>query len=198
MTDALLFVDFENISKIDLASVPEGVRVPFFRNAAQESAPKEFLTGAAKLGERFEAIEVEGHGKNALDFHIAFYLGERLSCSPKTRCVILSKDKGFDPLVRHLTSRGFAVRRVTSLAEAFPKPSPPSPTARPTLDGEVAVEWLAKMPKANRPRKGKGLVAHLYTHFGKKLPETEIEQIVDRLFSSKKLSDAAGTLTYHL
>jgi hypothetical protein len=45
---------------------------------------------------------------------------------------------------------------------------------------------LAKMPKANRPRKRKGLVAHLYRHFGKKLPEAEIEQIVGRLISSKK------------
>lgn len=198
MTDALLLVDFENISKIDLASVPDGVRVPFFLNAAQKSVPKEFLTGAAKLGERFEAIEVEGHGKNALDFHIAFYLGERLSCSPKTRCVILSKDKGFDPLIRHLTGRGFAVRRVASLSEAFAKPTAPSPVTRPTPHWEVALEWLEKMPKANRPRKRKGLIAHLYTHFGKKLQETEIEQIVSRLISSKKLAEAAGTLTYHL
>jgi hypothetical protein len=174
------------------------VRVPFFLNAAQKSVPKEFLTGAAKLGGRFEAIEVEGHGKNAVDFHIAFYLGERLSCSPKTRCVILSKDKGFDPLIEHLTGRGFAARRVASLSEAFPKPSAPSPTARPTPDWEAALQWLAKMPKANRPRKRKGLVAHLHTHFGKKLPETEIEQIVDSLFSTKKLSEPAGTLAYHL
>ena len=80
----------------------------------------------AKLGERFEAIEVEGHGKNALDFHIAFYLGERLSRARKTPC------------------------------------------------------------------------AHLYTHFGRKLRESEVDRIVSRLISSKKLAEVAGALIYSL
>jgi hypothetical protein len=199
MTDGLLFVDFENVSNFDLAAVPSGVRVPFFLNAAQKSVPKEFMTGAAKLGERFEAIEVEGYGKNALDFHIAFYIGERLASSPKTSCVILSRDKGFDPLIRHLTRRGFAVRRAATLADAFPKRPARSPADEPspTQQWEVALQWLVKMPKANRPRKRKSLVAHLYTHFGKKLPEAEIEQIVAKLIGIKKLADAAGAITYH-
>jgi hypothetical protein len=199
MTDGLLFVDFENIRSIDLASVPSGVRVPFFLNAAQKSVPKELVTGAAKLGERFDPIEVEGYGKNALDFHIAFYIGERLTRAPKTKCVILSKDKGFDPLIRHLTGRGFAVRRVATLAEAFPKPSVTSPPSefRATPHWEIALQWLVKIPKANRPRRRKSLVAHLYTHFGKKLPEAAIEQIVAKLIGHQKLAEAAGAITYH-
>src|SRR2546429_2196490 len=106
MADSVLLVDYENIGKVDLGAVPAGVRVPFFFGASQKSVPTEFLKAALKLGERFVQIDIEGQGKNALDFHIAFYLGEYLKRSPGTSCVVLSKDKGFDPLIRHLVRRG--------------------------------------------------------------------------------------------
>src|ERR1700740_3195413 len=119
MAESVLLVDYENIGKIELGAIPDGVRVPFFFGASQRTVPTDFLKAALKLGERFMPIDIEGQGKNALDFHIAFYLGEYLERSPDTACVILSKDKGFDPLVRHLNRRGFAVRRANSMPEAL-------------------------------------------------------------------------------
>src|SRR5215467_3970330 len=124
MSDTILLVDFENVGKIDLAAVPDGFVVALFFGAAQKSVPKEFLKAALKLRERFVAIDIEGQGKNALDFHIAYYLGEYLTQFPKTSCVILSKDRGFDPLIKHLGSRGFSVRRANTLREAS-RPSAP-------------------------------------------------------------------------
>jgi hypothetical protein len=195
MSDSVLLVDYENVGKIDLSAVPSGVRVPFFFGASQKSVPTEFLKAALKLGERFLPINIEGQGKNALDFHIAFYLGEHLTQSPRTRCVILSKDRGFDPLIRHLARRGFTVQRAVTLNEAFGSPS------GGTLDGspmwERAVSWLAAMQKNKRPRKRKGLVAHLHSHFAKKVSEGEIQGIVDRMIAAKKLSDTNGTMAYH-
>src|SRR5215467_11908437 len=120
MAESVLLVDYENIGKIDLGAIPDGVRVPFFFGASQKSVPTEFLKAALKLGPRFQPIDIEGQGKNALDFHIAFYLGEILAGEPKSVCVILSKDKGFDPLIKHLVGRGFHVRRVPTLDGAFP------------------------------------------------------------------------------
>src|ERR1700746_1251019 len=124
MAESVLLVDYENIGKIDLGAIPAGVRVPFFFGASQKSVPTEFLKAALKLGERFVPIDIEGQGKNALDFHIAFYLGEYLTRSPQTPCAILSKDKGFDPLIRHLARRGFSVRRTNTLAEALGRALP--------------------------------------------------------------------------
>ena len=37
------------------------------------------MKAARKLGERFIDIDIEDRGKNALDFHIAFYLEEYLA-----------------------------------------------------------------------------------------------------------------------
>ncbi len=115
----LLLVDFENVPKVDLSALPVDVTVPFFFGASQRTVPTAFLKEALKLGPRFLPIDIEAQGKNALDFHIAFYLGEYLQAAPGAECVILSRDKGFDPLVRHLVGRGFRVRRVGSIGEAF-------------------------------------------------------------------------------
>jgi len=200
MGDSVLLVDYENVGKINLAAIPPGVRVPFFFGAAQKSVPTEFLKAALKLGERFLPINIEGQGKNALDFHIAFYLGEYLALSPGTRCVILSKDKGFDPLVRHLAGRGFSVQRAITLGEAFAAPThgtvvKVSPDASPLW--ERALKSLATMQKNKRPRKRKGLVAYLHSHFSNKVSEAELQGIVDQLIAAKQLSEVNGAIAYH-
>jgi PIN domain-containing protein len=240
MSENVLLVDYENIGKIDLAAIPDGVRVPFFFGASQRSVPTDFLKAALKLGERFMPIDIEGQGKNALDFHIAFYLGEYLARSPDTPCVILSKDKGFDPLVRHLMRRGFAVRRANTMAEALSRGSSVSaatpeaagarggrrrgrgrrggaresaPAESPARDrsavqepaqraaarprSEDALALLAGTQKLRRPRKRKGLVAVLHSHFAKRVAESELQDLVDELIAHGHLSEANGALTYH-
>jgi PIN domain len=215
MNESILLVDYENIGKIDLGEIPAGVLVPFFFGASQKSVPKEFLKAALNLRERFVAIDIEGQGKNALDFHIAYYLGEYLTRSPGAACIILSKDKGFDPLVKHLVLRGFAVRRANTLREAFVPPATesrrpqgesrrppagnqPPPTARaPASVHESALQWLAGGAKNRRPRTRKALAAHLYSHFSKKIPEADIQVLIEQLVAAEQLSDANGKITYH-
>lgn len=208
VSDQILLVDYENIGKIDLAAIPAGVRVPFFFGASQKSVPTDFLKAALRLGERFIPIDIEGQGKNALDFHIAFYLGEFLAQNPRARCVILSKDKGFDPLIRHLVGREFAVRRAASLAECFPpaaaEPARPAGGARAggrarAADTPLAkaLKRLAAMAANKRPHKRKSLVADLHSHLAKKLSEAEVEALVDQLTAAGKLSDEGGRISYH-
>jgi hypothetical protein len=208
VSEQLLLVDYENIGKIDLAAIPAGVRVPFFFGASQKSVPTDFLKAALKLGERFIPIDIEGQGKNALDFHIAFYLGEFLAQNPGASCVILSKDKGFDPLVRHLVGRRFAVRRAASLSECFPPVAAAArPQAAPRGGGRgraaadaplaKALQRLAGMATSKRPHRRKGLVAELHSHLAKKLSEAEVELLVDQLAASGKLSDDDGKISYH-
>ena len=88
MPASILFVDFENVHKVDLSAVPADVTVPFFFGASQNSVTREFHLAAHKLGPRYVPIEVAGQGKNALDFHIAFYLGEYLAKNPTSTCIM--------------------------------------------------------------------------------------------------------------
>jgi hypothetical protein len=224
MADSVLLVDYENIGKVDLGAIPTGVRVPFFFGASQRSVPTEFLKAALKLGERFVPIDIEGQGKNALDFHIAFYLGEYLARSPEAPCVILSKDKGFDPLIKHLVRRGFAVRRANSIAEALGSRAAPAAASRrpagartgghqggggraagrresPRREAgsltEETLQLLAGTQKARRPRKRKGLIAVLHSHFAQKVTESELQRLIDELIAAAHLSEANGAITYH-
>jgi hypothetical protein len=203
MSDTILLVDFENVGKIDLSAVPDGFVVALFFGAAQKSVPKEFLKAALKLRERFISIDIEGQGKNALDFHIAYYLGQYLTQSAKTPCVILSKDRGFDPLIKHLGLRGFTVRRASTLREACP---PTAAVARRPTPGhesvsvpvhEAALQWLSGGAKNRRPRTRKALAAHLYSHFSKKISEREVQNLIENLIASGQLSEAHGRITYH-
>lgn len=215
----LLFVDYENVPKIDLSSLPADVTVPFFFGAAQRSVPTAFLKEALKLGARFVPIDIEGQGKNALDFHIAYYLGEYLKAMPDADCVILSRDKGFDPLVRHLNGRGFKVRRVGALADAFAPTtsaaardktkrasgSRPATAVRVEVapaarhpDFDRAVEKLRRMPVRNLPLRRKALAATLHSAFARKLSAAEIESLIDSLILEGRVRVAGKTLSYAL
>jgi hypothetical protein len=202
----ILFVDYENSGKLDLRQIPADVIVPFFFGASQKSVSTEFLGQVLKLGSRFIKIDIEGQGKNALDFHIAFYLGEYLAAHPKAHCIVLSKDKGFDPLIKHLRGKGFAVRRAPALANAFGNTSDAVPAkaesavTTPKVEEQspfaAVVQWLSEMQPRTRPRKRKGLVAHLRSHFGKKISENEADALVERLIAEKKVSEVEGRLGY--
>jgi hypothetical protein len=207
MSEIVLLVDYENVGRVDLSAIPAGVRVPFFFGASQKTVPTDFLKAALKLGERFVPIDIEGQGKNALDFHIAFYLGEYLEKAPTSTCIVLSKDKGFDPLIKHLVGRGFAVRRTATLTEAFSSAATSLPIksgsaskntkTTPTDRLGEALQWLKGMQKIRRPSKRKALGAHLFNHFGKKIPEDKIQAFIEQLIADKELSDVKGAITYH-
>ena len=130
-------------------------------------------------------------------------LGQYLTQSAKTPCVILSKDRGFDPLIKHLGLRGFNVRRANMLREACP---PAAPATRRTTSahasislpvGEAALQWLSGSAKNRRPWTRKALAAHLYSHFSKKIPENEVQKLIATLIASGQLSEANGRIAYH-
>ena len=195
MSEKLLLVDFENVPKVDLAAVPEGVRVFFFFGASQRTVTRDFMKSALRLGERFVDIDIEGQGKNALDFHIAFYLGEHLAKAPTAECLLLSKDKGFAPLVKHLNGRGHRVRQASSLAEAFPVDTP---AASHSVDVGQVIKSLTSVEKKKRPQKRKGLIAHILTRFNKQNLSTEAaEALIAKMIAEKRIVEVDGKVTYN-
>jgi len=129
--------------------------------------------------------------------------------------VILSKDKGFDPLIKHLVRRGFAVRRANSdhrgarLARTAScraaRCGRCAPGRRPR--GRTRRRWGAarggpatargKRRRSAAPRKRKGLIAVLHSHFSKKVPESELLRLVDKLIAGASSSESNGAITYH-
>lgn len=68
------------------------------------------------MGDRAQYVEMSGTGHNALDFHIAYYIG-RISANDKDAYFhIISNDQGFDPLIAHLKQECVFADRVTKIA----------------------------------------------------------------------------------
>ena len=121
MNKNLLLVDLENVHKIDLSCLDESYRAIVFVGAQQNPPKAARKKSTAHRFTRVEFHKIEGNGKNALDFHIAFHLGRTIETAPDTNCIVLSKDKGFDPLLSHLNKNGLRCRRVSSLEELLPE-----------------------------------------------------------------------------
>jgi hypothetical protein len=192
MTQKLLLVDFENVQQVDLARLDDSFQIIIFVGAAQKSIPIELVTNAQKLGSRIEWQRVDANGSNALDFFIACQLGRVLERSPQLQCIVLSKDKGFDPLLRHLNKTGLKCKRLNSLLELDPKAAaqPEEPHYK------RVIEVLGKSEKKSRPRKRKTLSQHISSIFQKKLPQAEVDRLIDILFANKMISETNDTITY--
>jgi hypothetical protein len=188
-----LFIDFENIQQIDLSKIADNFLVTIFVGSNQKNLPFELVRDAQPLGEKINWLMIEGSGKNALDFHIAYYLGRQLAQSPKVECTILSKDTGFDPLVQHLGKKGFTCRRIENISDLET-----SNGEAPESNYKRLVDSLLKLGVKSKPGTRVKLANHISSLFQKKLPVAEIEQLIDRLFTEGKVTETDGTLTYSL
>ena len=55
------------------------------------------MTWLHEPGENGQYVKISGNGKNALDFHLAYYVGELATNDPEVYFHVISKDTGFDP-----------------------------------------------------------------------------------------------------
>ncbi|OIT17660.1 hypothetical protein BL243_04805 [Ralstonia solanacearum] len=122
MTQKLLLVDYENVHKIDLSLLDESFRAIIFVGAKQNPPKAASKPATAHRFQRVDFQKIEGNGKNALDFHIAFQLGRTIETAPDTECFVLSKDKGFDPLLAHLNKSGLKCLRLERLEDLVCEP----------------------------------------------------------------------------
>lgn len=191
LTHKLLLVDFENVQQVDLSRLDDNFHVVVFVGSSQKSVPIELVASAQKLGSRVEWQRVEGNGNNALDFYIACHLGRVIEKSPGLHCVVLSKDKGFDPLLRHLNKNGLKCKRINSLLELEPKTVT---TEEPNY--KRVFELLSKSEKKSRPRKRSTLSQHISSMFQKNIQQIDVDRIIDILFANKMISETNNTITY--
>jgi hypothetical protein len=147
---------------------------------------------AQALGSRLEWVRIDGNGSNALDFHIACHLGEGLSRMPQAEFVILSRDKGFDPLLRHLVGRGMACRRIEDPVQIVL-----AAMSSADANAKQVLELLGRTEKSKRPRKRATLVNYVTTHFGSKMQADELKRVIDRLFEMKLIAGTEAALVYH-
>ncbi len=101
-----VLIDYENVQPDMVADLAEDhFKVVVFVGANQPRIDVNVATALQRLGSRAEYVRVTGTGRNALDFHIAYYLGRLAVSDPEAYFHIISGDKGYDPLLEHLKDK---------------------------------------------------------------------------------------------
>jgi hypothetical protein len=119
MTTPFFLIDFENVQPKALGRLqPGSARIKVFLGQHQSRLMLELVQALQPFGKDAEYIQITGSGPDAVDFHIAFYIGRLASAHPGAGFTIVSKDRGFDPLVKHLETLGIACRRVPEIPES--------------------------------------------------------------------------------
>lgn len=108
-----ILIDYENVQPADLAGLDAEQAFVLVFTGAQQKVGIALIEAVQALGERGRFIRIAGNGPNALDFHIACYLGQWMVRDPQATFLIVSKDTGFDPLITHLNTGGARVKRLS-------------------------------------------------------------------------------------
>lgn len=199
MTNSLnkyVLVDFENVQPRNLP-ILKGLefQVLVFIGANQAKLPRSLVVPMQQLGEQASYVEIDGSGPNALDFHIAYYVGELAGKDPKAQFHIVSKDRGFDPLVNHLRQKNVKIWREKDLAEIPELRIPESTSLDEQINGIVA---NLRGRGHSRPRKVKTLQNTINSLFAKKLDQGELDAIVAELRKRKLIRVNQNNVSYRL
>ena len=191
-----VLIDFENVQPKNLELLSKHpFKIFVFVGANQTKVSFDLASAMQSMGQDAEYIKISGNGPNALDFHISFYLGELSANNPNAHFHIISKDKGFDPLVAHLKSRGFKVQRSTDLAE-IPILRVSGNTSTDEKINTIVSNLISR--GQSRPRKVKTLQNTINTLFTKKLDNEEMQKVVSSLSQQNFIQISDGNVSYNL
>lgn len=191
-----VLIDFENVQTESLEQLTQDhFKVIVFVGASQTKVPFEVAESLQRLGTRGKYIKISGHGRDALDFHIAYYLGQFAFEEPTAYFHIISKDTGFDPLIQHLRSKKILAGRVETVADipVLKASNCKSPPERIT----VILTRLRQL-KATKPRTVKTLSSTITSLFPNQITEAEVASLVQSLTEQGYLKVAGAKITYSL
>lgn len=191
-----VLIDFENVRPESLEQLAhDHFKVLVFVGAGQAKLPFEVAASLQRLGDRAEYIKISGNGSNALDFHIAYYIGKLAAADPSAYFHIISRDAGFDPLIHHLKTKKVFAGRVKAVSDI-----PLLKVSNSKSPAERIDVILAKLQqlKAAKPRSVKTLSSTIGALFQKQLSEEEVSGLVEELAKKGCLTVSGTKVTYAL
>lgn len=218
-----ILIDFENVQVKSLALLQgEQFRIRVFLGPKNTRLPTELVLAMKSLGEHADYIVLDAGGHNALDFHITYYLGKLAANDPSACFHIISKDTGFDSLIKHMNKTGIDCKRSVSI-EALPFIVAHSTAAvvAKTIGAETSGESvttpkakavskkkaqelvdlvLANLAKRKNaaPRTEKTLRSTIRTLAGTQCSDKEIESVLNHLLKKKYVMIDGTRVSYNL
>ena len=174
-----VLIDYENVQPEVLPGLDaDHFKVLLFVGANQAKLSFDIVSAMQKLGTRAEYIKIAGNGSNALDFHIAFYIGHLAAQDQTGYFHIISKDTGFDPLIQHLKSKKVAVVRSKAVEDI---PLLKAANSKSIPEKVAVVVANLKQRGASKPRTLKTLSSTISSLFQKQLSEDELTSLLAEL-----------------
>ncbi|QOJ25027.1 MAG: hypothetical protein HRU78_11100 [Gammaproteobacteria bacterium] len=211
-----ILIDYENVQAKSLTLLKsEQFQVRIFLGPGNTKLPVELVLAMHELGARADYVILETSGTNALDFHIAYYLGVLAANDSTGYFHIISKDTGFDPLIKHMKARKISVTRSISIEQIPCLTSLPihgksakdnaaaidqnNSSAKISIDEsiKIIVEDLIKR-KTSKPGTQKTLMSTIHAKCGKDILAADIEAVYKGLMSRGYIKVNGAKIIYHL
>ena len=192
----VILVDFENIQKLEFEHIDTtDTDILIFVGRSQSKIPFQLVEKAQTLGEHLRWLKIAGDGKNNLDFHLAFELG-RLCEQYKNdvELIILSKDSGYDSLIKYINDLKGHVSRIANAAELADS-TKQLPTSNFTSN---IVANLTKINNQKRPRTRTTLKKHIESLLRDKASSNEIDSIIEEMFIKGLMTLTNNRLKYNI
>lgn len=191
-----VLIDFENVQPNSLAGLDaEHFRVLVFVGANQSKVSFELASEMQKLGTRAEYVKIAGNGSNALDFHIAYYIGKLATEDPTAYFHIISKDAGFDPLIKHLKAKKIGISKAKTICEI---PLLKAANSKTLLDKTAVVIANLHQRGVSKPRTVKTLSSTISSLFQKQLQGAELTLLLAELQATGVISVNENKVSYAL
>lgn len=191
-----VLIDYENVQPEAMAVLNQDhFKVLVFVGANQAKVTFEVASALQQMGDRAEYVKITGNGSNALDFHIAFYIGVLAGIEPGAYFHIVSKDTGFDPLIQHLKAKKILACRSKDVTDIPIVKA--ACTKSPVERLEVIIADLQRRG-ASKPRTLKTLASTINGIFQKSLAEHEIEALLAALQKHGILTVTENRVSYSL
>ncbi|MDE0037936.1 MAG: PIN domain-containing protein [Gammaproteobacteria bacterium] len=195
MAKNYILIDYENVKAIDLGPiVDKPYHLMVFVGASQHKISTDFAMQVQNL-KAAEYVRISGNGHNALDFHIAYMIGRLAEREPDASFHIVSKDRGFDPLITYLKASNIKASRVGDLFEIRALRLPKAVGDDGIIDD--VVRNLAGRG-SSKPRKLRTLASTIGSLFKDGLSDDEVQSVIARLQAKGHIVVDQEKVSYNL
>ena len=178
MAKKYILIDYENVKAVDLEPIfDKPYHLMVFVGASQTRISTDFAMQVQSL-RAAEYVRISGNGHNALDFHIAYMIGRLAEREPDASFHIVSKDRGFDPLINYIKGRNTKITRVADLYE-IPALRLPKAVSDEAIVDDVAKNLAGR--GSSKPRKVRTLASTISSLFKDGLNDDEVQSVIARL-----------------
>ena len=213
-----VLIDYENVQPTDVQMLNQDYfYVVVFLGVNQTKISSDMAMIFQEMGSRAKYIKISGNGPNALDFHIAFYVGQLTGQYPDAYFHIISNDTGFDPLIQHLRDRKIFINRSKNISEMpiFRMISSVLPVVAPSvMASPIEIAPIAALPVGfndkiimvkkdlqkrgnSRPGTIDALFSTINSLFRKSLSEDELSLIMRELHYQRIITITETKIVYH-